>query len=42
MSIKGDIGSKEIIKINNDKLLKVEMDEKSITKDLNTLASFDF
>ena len=41
MSIKGDVGAKEIIKLNNDKLLKIEVSEECITKDLNTQDSFN-
>ena len=42
MSIKGDIGAKEILKINNDKILNIQINNQSINKDFNTKESFNF
>ena len=42
MSIKGDIGAKKILEQNKNKILKVEVNDISITKDFNTKDDFNF
>ena len=41
MSIEGDLGAKKIIEINKSKVLNLEINDKTITKDFNTLNNFD-
>lgn len=42
LNINGDVGAKEILKLNNDKLLNIEIDDECIFKDFNTLENFNF
>ena len=41
MSIQGDIGARKILKTNKNKLLNIEINDQSITKDFNTQKCFD-
>ena len=40
MTINGDMGAKQILEFNSDKVLKIEMDNKSVITDYNTQNSF--
>ena len=40
MNVKGDIGAKKILELNQDKILKLEIFEDCIIKDFNTLENF--
>ena len=40
LSIEGDFGAKKIIESNSDKVLNIEINDESITKDFNTQQSF--
>ncbi len=42
MSVNGDKGAKKIIEKNKNKILKVEVNDISITKDFNTKDDFNF
>ncbi len=41
MKIQGDIGAKNLIELNKDKVLKHEVDDRGIKKDFNTIDNFD-
>ena len=40
MDVSGDVGAKKILSLNADKVFKLEIDDDSITKDLNTNEDF--
>ena len=40
MKIAGDVGAKTILELNKDKILNIEVNDQSITKNLNTLDDF--
>ena len=40
MTINGDMGAKQILEFNSDKVLKIEVDNKSVITDYNTQNSF--
>ena len=40
MSIEGDVGAKKILEVNKDKILNIETNDQSITKNFNTLDNF--
>ena len=40
MNITGDVGAKTILELNKDKILNIETNDKSITKNFNTLDNF--
>ena len=40
ITIQGDVGAKKILELNKDKILNVEIDDKSIRKDFNTKGDF--
>ena len=40
ITIQGDVGAKKILELNKDKILNVEIDDKSIRKDFNTKSDF--
>ena len=41
MNINGDIGAKEILKKNNDKILNLPINDEAILKNYNTIENFD-
>ena len=41
MSIVGDVGAKKILELNKDKILNLEINDQSITKDFNTQDNFN-
>ena len=41
MSISGDVGAKEVLELNKDKILNVDIKNKNITIDFDTKDSFD-
>ena len=41
MKIQGDIGAKNLIELNKDKVLKHEVNDRGIKKDFNTIDNFD-
>ena len=40
MTIEGDVGAKKILELNKDKILNIETNDQSITKNFNTLDNF--
>ena len=40
MTIEGDIGAKKILELNKDKILNIETNDQSVTKDFNAPANF--
>ena len=42
MTIQGDVGAKRILELNEDKVLNIEINDSSITKDFNTMDNFNF
>ena len=42
MTIQGDVGAKKILELNKDKISKVIIEDKGITKDFNTREDFNF
>jgi len=42
MKIKGDIGAKKILELNDDKILKIKTDNQNIIKNFNTQEDFNF
>ena len=40
MTIAGDVGAKKILELNKDKILNIETNDQSITKNFNTLDNF--
>ena len=42
MKIQGDIGAKDLIELNKDKVLKHEVNDRGIKKDFNTIDHFNF
>jgi len=41
MNIQGDIGAKKILELNKDKILNLDINDQSITKDFNTKSNFN-
>jgi len=41
MHIQGDIGAKKILELNKDKILNLDINDQSITKDFNTKSNFN-
>ena len=41
MNIEGDVGAKKILELNKDKILNIETNDQSITKNFNTLDDFN-
>ena len=41
MNIRGDIGAKKILELNKDKILNLDINDQSITKDFNTKSNFN-
>ena len=42
MAIEGDVGAKKILELNKDKILNIETNDQSTTKNFNTLNDFNF
>ena len=42
MTIDGDVGAKKILELNKDKILNIETNDQSTTKNFNTLNDFNF
>ena len=42
MIIQGDVGAKRILELNKDKVLNIEINDSSITKNFNTTDNFNF
>ena len=40
INISGDVGAKKILELNKDKILNLEINDQSITKDFNTQDDF--
>ena len=41
ITIEGDVGAKKILELNKDKILNVQINNKNITKDFNTIKNFN-
>jgi len=42
MTISGDIGAKKILELNEDKILKIKIEDTNIKRDFNTKDDFNF